>query len=247
MEAYAWLPKLSNWLLERFLCQVHPEDQERCWEEWNAQLDALPNSVAKIVHALSYCGAAKRINADVFQAKCDEIDEQLKDAADQHRVNMEQLHACVLKRPPRDYLENAVQDALSKVQASANGHPNALQVQSALSAIEKFAHTLVRANNRARDLLDVQLDGLISRFDHVGRLIQMASRKRNDANELLRKGDLSSGTLENVLSCISVDLNKIRNLSEGEVFWADDDSRKEHERIMSAISQAVDNQGRRFQ
>lgn len=73
VEAYAWMPKISGWLIEREVRRLRREDQNRCREEWRAGLDALPNSVAKLIHALSYLGAAHRINGDFYKSKLDEI------------------------------------------------------------------------------------------------------------------------------------------------------------------------------
>ena len=40
VEAYAWLPKFSEWLTERAVLRLRSEDQDRCREEWKAGLDA---------------------------------------------------------------------------------------------------------------------------------------------------------------------------------------------------------------
>ncbi len=53
VEAYVWLPKISEWLIERAVQCLRSEDQDRCREEWKAGLDALPNTVIKLVHAFS--------------------------------------------------------------------------------------------------------------------------------------------------------------------------------------------------
>jgi hypothetical protein len=45
VEIYAWLPQISSWLIRRAVDRLRAEDKERCREEWNAQLDALPNTV----------------------------------------------------------------------------------------------------------------------------------------------------------------------------------------------------------
>jgi hypothetical protein len=60
-------------VIEREVQRLRREDQIRCREEWRAGLDALPNSVAKLIHALSYLGAANRINGDFYESKLDEI------------------------------------------------------------------------------------------------------------------------------------------------------------------------------
>jgi hypothetical protein len=84
VEVYAWLPKLSHWLIDRAVQRLRKEDQDRCREEWNAGLNALPNTVVKLVHALSYIGAAHRINTDCFESKLTEIDALIKEVDDEN-------------------------------------------------------------------------------------------------------------------------------------------------------------------
>ena len=38
IEVYAWLPVLSQWVLERAVSRLPAQDQERCREEWKASL-----------------------------------------------------------------------------------------------------------------------------------------------------------------------------------------------------------------
>ena len=60
VEGYAWLPTISQWLVNLTVRQLPAEHQERCREEWTANLNALPNTLVRLVHALSlnYRGTA---------------------------------------------------------------------------------------------------------------------------------------------------------------------------------------------
>src|SRR5271165_4733135 len=84
VEAYAWLPKTSEWLTERAVLRLRSEDQDRCREEWKAGLDALPNTVIRLVHALSYLGAAQKINADFFESNLTEINALVKECGQKY-------------------------------------------------------------------------------------------------------------------------------------------------------------------
>jgi hypothetical protein len=99
VEVYSWLPYLSNWLLERAVRRVRAEDRDRCREEWNADLDALPNTMIKIFYALRYfsIGAADMINADFFEEKCNEIDYTFENFASQHQKLVEDLRKSTLE------------------------------------------------------------------------------------------------------------------------------------------------------
>lgn len=84
VEAYAWLPKISEWLIEWAVQRVRSEDQDRCREEWKADLDALPNSIFKFVHALSNLSAPHRINADFFEDRLTEINALIEECGYKH-------------------------------------------------------------------------------------------------------------------------------------------------------------------
>lgn len=87
VELYAWLPKISECLCELAVSVVHAEDRERCREEWKAQLDSLPNTIARAVHALSLLGAARQINAEFYEDKLNALGMRLENVADIHRCH----------------------------------------------------------------------------------------------------------------------------------------------------------------
>jgi hypothetical protein len=91
VELYAWLPRISEWLLELAVRQLRAEDRERCREEWKAQLDNLPNTVVRLVHALSLTAAATQINMDFCEDKLDELNQRLKHLHDIHHHSRESL------------------------------------------------------------------------------------------------------------------------------------------------------------
>ena len=70
-EAYAWLPNLSNWLIEWAVRRLPHDDQERYREEWRANLRDVPNSMAKLIHAASHVIHAGSINYEIFSSWCD--------------------------------------------------------------------------------------------------------------------------------------------------------------------------------
>lgn len=243
MEAYAWLPKISKWLVERAVCRVCAEDQERRREEWNADLDALPNSLAKLVHAVSNCGAAHRINTDIFEAKRDEMDGLLKDLTNRYWRDVGQLQTCRADRHPKNHVENALQPALAELttKVGTNGNLNEEQanlVQDVVRTVEGFCHTYILATNRASELLDASLDNLSARFDSAGSLLQAASKKFYQAEELLRKGDVSSGTLTTLMKSMSADLDTVKKIMDSDD-W-DDAAMREHKSIMAVIQRTMD-------
>lgn len=92
VEAYAWLPKLSEWLIDRAVQPLRSEDQDRCREEWSAGLDALPNTLIRLVHALSCIGAAHKINAEFFERRMPAIDALIEECGQKHSGMVVAIH-----------------------------------------------------------------------------------------------------------------------------------------------------------
>jgi hypothetical protein len=64
IELYTWLPTISEWVLELNVRRLCVEDQEQFREDWKANLNEYPNTMVKLVHALSSTIATTRINRD---------------------------------------------------------------------------------------------------------------------------------------------------------------------------------------
>jgi hypothetical protein len=73
IEAYAWLPALCRWLVERAVSHLPTEDQERCREEWKASLETLPNTAVRLAHALSFILAARKVTAEFWEETFEEL------------------------------------------------------------------------------------------------------------------------------------------------------------------------------
>jgi HPt (histidine-containing phosphotransfer) domain-containing protein len=245
IESYAWLPELSKWILERAVLGVREEIRERCREEWNEGLDALPNTMLKLVHALSYiCGnAVAEINSDSFAKDYEEIDGLVAGLSDQYQSMVKGLRAAEEQRRPESYFEDGVRHALKNAAATMerlSNHPNAPDLQHAISVVGEFGETAIKASKRARELLDVSLAKINDRLDHVGDLIQTASDKLCQAKELLRQGDVSSGALEDLTKSIRADLDSIKSIMAADD-WGDDAAMRAHRNIMDAFRKAIEN------
>lgn len=175
VEAYAWLPKISAWLIERAVSRLPAEDQARCREEWKASLDALPNSGMKLLHALSFRCAADRINADSIEAKLDHIERQLGDVSDKHSCDLQKMRtikmAVVQQRASRKSLEHhadATVARLKSIEVPASQAPgraaNAKSMWDVVNAIEDLFRLLIVAVNRASNLTDISIDRLAPRL-----------------------------------------------------------------------------------
>jgi hypothetical protein len=57
---------MVDWLVERAVLRLPEVDQERCREEWKADIAAMPTTLARIANAASYRFAARRIALNSF-------------------------------------------------------------------------------------------------------------------------------------------------------------------------------------
>jgi hypothetical protein len=234
VEAYAWLPKISEWLIERAVQRLRSEDQDRCREEWKAGLDALPNTVIKLVHALSYLGAAKRINADFFENKLTEINALIEECG------RKQSGLVVSFCAAKEKLGKSRQEldlSLSGLKAQMMEVPNKVVASSFAGAV-KVEDTCASGIGRSVVLLAVCVDRSTERLNHVKGLILRASEKRDQVTALLGRRGVSPDMLDTLLAELASDLHTVKNIFEDDK-WGDDDSFKEATRIAAAIVGAV--------
>jgi hypothetical protein len=99
MEFYAWHDTFAKWLLERAVRRISEEDQDRCREEWKADLEAMPSTIVKVVYALTNfrTSAADQINEDLLEAKWDEVSLQFEEILIRHGIITNQIRAIRMK------------------------------------------------------------------------------------------------------------------------------------------------------
>jgi hypothetical protein len=212
VEAYVWLPKISEWLIERAVQRLRSEDQDRCREEWKAGLDALPNTVIKLVHALSYLGAARRINADFFENKLTEIGALIEECGHKHsgwavsfgawKETLGILHQLKLDiQLSRQELDLQLSGLKARVMEVRNDEVVS-SLQKTVTTLETVAETTfekVAASTSAiglqAALLTVSVDKSIERLNHVEGLILRTSEKRDQVTALLGQRDVSPGAI----------------------------------------------------
>jgi hypothetical protein len=231
VEAYAWMPKISGLLIEREVQRLRREDQNRCREEWRAGLDALPNSVAKLIHALSYLGAANRINGDFFENKLSKINALIEEC---RRKQSAVAHAwrekLVNSRSKFVLSSNELQLSLSRLEALvAEVLPNEEVTSSIKSLLKSLADA--RASLKAEGL--TRVFRMADRLRHVNDLILRASEKRDRVSELLSRCDGSPHMLDALLGELASDLHGLKGIFEDNN-WRDEDALREREHQLSA-------------
>ncbi len=231
------MPKISEWLIERGVQRLRSEDQDRCREEWKAGLDALPNTIIKLVHALSYLGAARRINADFFENRFTKISALIEECDCKHSSFVVRFHVAKVELG-RSREELVLQ--VSNLKARVMEMPNQ-EVASSFDCVVRLVDACASGVGRSAELLAVCLDRTTERLNHINGLIHRASKKRDQVAELLARRDVSPSMLDILLAELACDLRAVKN-TIGDDKWGDDDAfdaYREHERILPAIEGAV--------
>ncbi|MGP0089141.1 MAG: hypothetical protein ACLPKB_04170 [Xanthobacteraceae bacterium] len=237
VEVYAWLPNFSDWLIERSVRHVCREDQNRCREEWKAGLDDLPNTVLRLVHALSYIGAPRRINIDFFGAKLTEIDALIDEYAHKHssivaslslsKAELSRLHMR-LRQVKGDHL-TALQIALASAKITDSSS------QTLTKAAEDFLNVFVNKADRSMQLLTIFIEASTQKLTHIQRLIERASKQRDGVTGLLGRRGVSPDMLDTLVSGLANDLDAVKEIFEDNK-WGDADLLRESNRIADGIN-----------
>jgi hypothetical protein len=244
VEAYAWLPKLSEWLIDKAVQPLRNEDRDRCREEWKAGLEALPNTLIRLVHALSYVGAAHRINTEVSESKLVELDALIEECIKKRSGNAVVLTTMKERLDKsqsnfRQKLDTLLLELKTHIARAPNKSEEATLVhQKALTAFEGLANNLTMAIGRSIELLTVRVDRINERLNHVHSLILKVSEKRDQLTNLLGRRDVSPNMFDALIGELTNDLQTVQAIFADDN-WGDEDSLKEYNRISSAIGSAV--------
>jgi hypothetical protein len=172
VEAYAWLPKISEWLTERAVLRLRSEDQDRCREEWKAGLDALPNTVIRLVHALSYLGAAQKINADVFESNLAEINTLAEECGCKYSTVFASFRVAT-ESVNKGFEE--FEQSTSTLETCITRLPTRYVVSSPIPKTKMMA-------GKAKELINIGIDKVNDRLSHVSGLMLGASEKRDQGD-----------------------------------------------------------------
>jgi hypothetical protein len=207
-----------------------------------AGLDALPNTLIRLVHALSYIGAAHKINAEFFERRMTAIDALIEECDQKHSVMIGRMRTIkeTLRKLQLDLqrkLNTQLVGLKSQVMPNKGKEITAV-LHNAVTAVENLMYTYVNARNRSTELLTTCIDKTTKWLNHVQGLILRASEKRNQLTTLLGRRDVSSDMLDAMLVELTGDLETIKTIFADDN-WGDDDSLRAHDRISAAIKDSL--------
>jgi DNA repair exonuclease SbcCD ATPase subunit len=185
MEAYAWGPRISEWLVERAVRRLPIEEQERCRAEWKADLASLPNSAVQVVWALGCFRAAIQGNLMIFQEKLDQIDDLIGELAKKHLINKQKMQPLKADLESQNERMGGLKHALNNLNSlatsvGAGGSPvvNASMERLAESCGE-YVEAMTMALNRSHELIDMKAQELNAKLNRADALVQKIVEKHS--------------------------------------------------------------------
>jgi hypothetical protein len=205
IEAYAWLPRLSDWLLQLAINRLPIAERERCLEDWKANLGMLPNTIVRLFHALSLIGAANKISADVVREKCDRIERHLEkfvDLVSDARVRDVYTPYCV----DIDRLKQEVQEKIVRLRQI--GCASTDQIDSLERRCEDFINTA----QRERDIMKASSDAAVLCAAELRKTI---ADKHLPTITRFRRRELPINALPSTMQTIVADIStRLRGLTD---------------------------------
>jgi hypothetical protein len=244
VEIYAWLPGISAQFLESAVQKLRKDDRDRCREEWSAGLALLPNTLVRLAHAVSFIGAARRINKEYFDASLTEIDASLNELAKKRaKVADFCANSPSTVTTTKKNLEKKLGDLVAATRDNAtlkSSEVAVLTMQNLVTATEGFSNSFLAAVCKATDLLSLCIDSAAERLSGVNDKLNLASAKRDRICDLSRNRNSSADEIDSLMHELTDELNSLHSVF-GDSQWGDDGALEESTRIWNIILGALKN------
>lgn len=196
-------------------------------------MNALPNSVFKLVHALSYhyLGTTQRINADFFDGRLHEINALIEECGHKHSRKAARIHAAI------EELGRAQQELgfrSSELKADVVEEPN--------KAFQSGVRLLDACSNGLNRIATIDVNIQTERINHVNGLILRASEKRDQVTACLGHRDVD--VLDAQLAELRSDLDTLTNIFEDDK--REDKLDNDRSRLAAAMVEAAHRVARRL-
>ena len=251
VEGYAWLPTISKWLVNLAVRRLPTEYQERYREEWTAHLDDLPNTLVRLIHALSLnCRrVANEIKIDLFEARCDEAEYELDQLYNSHHEILNAMgylkaQATGQIDSVKLFFDTELPELLSALGESKGSHDHAQQqmlsehLQTSVKSVAKFSSTLRKALTRVYEITEVQIERLSNMVEQADGRIERFLEKHARTIQLLRKGRLTPKD-DPALRDFIGELAILKSSVADDPSEEDDALRKERDNILTALQNVI--------
>jgi len=235
MEAYAWLPRLSDKLLDRAISRLRKRDQDRCREEWLSGLEILPNTFAKLFHAVVILRRARRIGHYSFRSELRMLDEEIRAVTEQHIYLVELFGQARVQLNCSGRKLAGVLDELCKsnMDFSKETTRNGVSVLKPGETIAAFSRDIFSAYTRAMQNKLLRIESCHEKLQDIKCMIEEASAKLDATSRELRRG-ASLDQLDQLLGEIATELLEVRSILEDEE-WGEDKAIGDSYQVCKAV------------
>jgi hypothetical protein len=235
MEVYSWLPSLCDKLVEQAVRRVRPKDQDRCREEWSAGLVELPNTLYRLVHAVSIAVEASRLREDSFEFDRLNFSAQLQDIAQQHAEAFRVLadHKADLESLTFEQFDELVGEVKSVAEIGAT---KGLDFGKLVAVTEAHRRNSVSAYRKAVELRLTDLEHCLGRLSEMSELIDRMTANLNALN--VKGKSLTISERDALLIRVDRDLLNAKTMF-ADSCWGDDETFAEANRLFSEVEKSV--------
>lgn len=248
-EGYAWQPRFAKWLVELAVSQLIPSERDRYREEWNAHLQDIPNSVVKVVHALSFAWplTTRQINGAIVDAALAEIDSAFVDVRATQLQVTKKLSALTQQFMERQGPANNIEHRVQKLSASlrcifeteAGQIPTRPAILELLTSYEEFGTLIGRGVSRASAITAGRLGKWNDWIAQVTRQLESLDARRSNLRKQVSKRRSLTTNLPHALQELDREVKDLRRILENPcVDDCDEATKAECERIVKALNVA---------
>lgn len=242
IEGYAWLPRLSKWMIERAVRRLRIEDQARCREEWAAGMNDFPNTIVCLVQAMSLFNSAAEINEEAFRTRFDDLDDLLGKVRCQRDSIAERMQTATndLQSTTATFHKTADEFLfeLGSIKEPITDLPSGEQALGEMASIESSTLTLVKAVDKSQELLDISLRIARSRLERIRESVESITAERHKASKQWSGGKIGVTDLDNKMNVLASRLSALEDeFKDGN--WGDDTSMSQYKLLMATIREVV--------
>jgi hypothetical protein len=162
VETYAWLPRVSRWIVELAVRLLPEEHRERWREEFQEGQNALPQTAWRFVNALTLCYGALRMRRNLAVADREDafamLGEEVASALSTYQSMVSTIRASAAMsasssgklRPVLSHLQNQV--------LLLSGRCSEETFASLVDSVSGFSESLLNSSERAHDILAVEIE-----------------------------------------------------------------------------------------
>jgi len=249
-ELYAWLPRISNWLVRFAASRLVVDERDRYTEEWTAHLNDYPNSLVRVVHALSLAQpfAIRRFNKAIALSKCEVIASQLCElSALQGRVSSSVSGLASANGNSQDrvlLLERKVQEMETHLDSVIADNATLFASKRALVdmtvSYRYLGHTLTSAVRRVHEITDGRIHRWSEWVAQTSDDVEHLHAQYLQLCEGFQNRELTPARFSESLRQLSVELDTLRlSLMNPDIDDCDAETLAEYQRLMSAITHVV--------